>query len=65
MAAKRAPSKHRPTDWPIRGSGLGWQDRWDDPDLDTAVLRLVAEQVRQAQAAAVSRVRQTIDQADA
>ena len=47
-------NKHKPTGLPIRGTALDWQGRWDAPDLETATLRLAAEQMPGEQAAAVA-----------
>jgi hypothetical protein len=49
--------KHESDAFPVRGCGLGWRDVWDSPDLDTAVLRLVAAQLEARERATVQRVR--------
>ena len=43
---------------PVRGSGLGWVDWWDDASVSTAALRAEGERLRAERVALIERERQ-------
>lgn len=43
--------------FPVRGSGLGWVDWWDDPSLSTAWLRQAAAQREREQGEQIEQAR--------
>lgn len=65
---KRARQERQAITWPlaiepplpVRGSGLGWVDWWDDAELSTAVLQRAAAERERDLAEAVGRVREQL-----